>query len=394
MQKAVIVAAARTAVGKAPNGTMKHTRPEEMGAAVITELLKRAPNLDPAKIDDVMVGCTFPESEQGLNLGRVLVAKAGLPDEVPGMTINRFCSSGLQSIATACERIICGMADVIIAGGVESMSLIPMGGYGLNPDPGIIQSTPWAYEAMGQTAENVARKFNITREEQDVFALESHKRACRAIADGRFKEQIVPLTITRQHSATNRNGYELINEVFDTDEGPRQDANLKTLTKLKPAFRLGGSVTAGNSSQMSDGAAMVLCMSMKSAENLGLKPMLAYRSYAVAGVDPRIMGVGPIAAIPKALQLAGLSLEEVDLVELNEAFASQAVYCMRELGLSPKITNVNGGAIALGHPLGCTGAKLTTQIAYELAARKKRYGLVSMCIGFGMGAAGIFENLL
>jgi acetyl-CoA acyltransferase len=392
MQEAVIVTAVRTAVGKAPKGALQHTRPEEMGGAVLTEALKRTPGLDPLEIDDVIIGCTFPESEQGLNLGRVLVAKAGLPHEVPGMTINRFCSSGLQSIATACERIMCGMAQVIVAGGVESMSLIPMGGYSFSPDPQIVRDSPWAYETMGMTAENVANQFGVRREEQDAFAYRSHQRASRAIAEGHFKDQIVPLNILKQRKKADKGGYELLSEVFDTDEGPRPDTSLEALARLRPAFKTKGSVTAGNSSQTSDGASVVVCMSKAKAAALGLKPMLTYRSYAVAGVDPRIMGVGPVAAIPKALDLAGLSLNDIQLIELNEAFAAQAAYCMRELGLSSEITNVNGGAIALGHPLGCTGAKLTTQLAYEIQRRDQEYGLVSMCIGFGMGAAAVFQR--
>ena len=390
MQEAVIVAAVRTAVGKAPKGALKHTRPEQMGAAVLTEVLARTPGLQPDQIDDVMIGCTFPEAEQGLNLGRVLAAKAGLPHQVPGMTLNRFCSSGLQSISIACERIICGMAQVIIAGGVESMSLIPMGGYGFNPDPELVDETPWAYESMGITAENVARDFGVTREDQDAFALESHQRAGRAIAEGRFKDQIVPLQITKQRKTEA--GFELYDEVFEIDEGPRPHTSLQKLARLPAAFKRGGSVTAGNSSQMSDGASVVVCMSKSRAQSLGLQPMLTYRSYAVAGVDPRIMGVGPIHAIPKAVSLAGVELDQIDLIELNEAFASQALYCMRKLGLSADITNVNGGAIALGHPLGCTGAKLTTQLAHEMRQRQQRFGLVSMCIGFGMGAAAVFER--
>lgn len=393
MKEAVIVSAVRTAVGRAPRGTLRQTRPEHMGQTVVREVLNRTPGLDPLDIDDLYVGCTFPEAEQGLNLGRVLVAKSGLPDEVPGITVNRFCCSGLQTISMACERIMCGMADVIIAGGVESMSLIPMGGNMMSVDPQLGAERPWTYEGMGMTAENIATDFNIPREDQDAFAYESNMRAARAVANGVFKDEIVPLMVTKQRPG-KKGRFELYEEVFDTDEGPRPETTLEGLAKLRPAFIKTGSVTAGNSSQMSDGAAMVVCMSKEKAAELGLKPMLTYRSYSVAGVDPRYMGAGPVAAIPKALKLAGIEVKDLDLLELNEAFASQALYCVRELGLDTDITNVNGGAIALGHPLGCTGAKLTTQLAYEMSRRGSdcRYGLVSMCIGFGMGAAGIFEK--
>ena len=349
MQKAVIVSAVRTAVGRSPKGSLKDTRPEDMAAAVLNELLKRCPGLDPIDIDDIIMGCTFPEAEQGLNLGRVLVAKAGLPHQVPGMTLNRFCSSGLQAISMACERIMCGMADVIIAGGVESMSLVPMGGFGFNPDPQIMADRPWTYESMGITAENLASKYDISRERQDRFALLSHEQAISAIDSGRFKEQIVPLKVLKQRK--NSNGqYELDEEVFDFDEGPRANTTMERLARLRPAFKSGGSATAGNSSQMSDGAAAVLCMSEKTAREYGIKPMIAYRSFAVAGVDPRYMCAGPVAAVPKALQLSKLKLDDIGLVELNEAFASQALYCIEALGLHIDITNVNGGAIALGHP--------------------------------------------
>ncbi len=392
MREAVIVSAVRTAVGRAPRGTLRLTRPEHMGATVITEVLNRTPGLDPKEIDDVIIGCTFPEAEQGLNLARVLVAKAGLPWEVPGMTVNRFCSSGLQAIATACESIMVGSADVIIAGGVESMSLIPMGGNFMAVDPVLGSEKPWSYEGMGMTAENVANDFNISREEQDRFGVRSNELALKAIAEGKFKDEIVPITVTKQRQT--KKGFELYDEVFDTDEGPRPGTTMETLAKLRPAFVKVGSVTAGNSSQMSDGAAVVVCMSKEKAAALGLTPMLTYRSYSVAGVDPRYMGIGPVAAIPKALKLAGIEVGDLNLIELNEAFGSQAAYCVRELGLDLDITNVNGGAIALGHPLGCTGAKLTTQLAYEMGRRGTgcRYGLVSMCIGFGMGAAGVFEK--
>ncbi|MBU1157584.1 MAG: thiolase family protein [Proteobacteria bacterium] len=392
MKEAVIVAACRTAVGRAPRGILRQTRPEYMASTVVGEVVKRTPGLDPVEIDDVVLGCTFPEAEQGLNIGRVAAQKAGLPDEVPGMTVNRFCSSGLNAISIACERIMCGQAEVMIAGGVESMSLIPMGGNMMMLDPEMGLTKPWAYEGMGMTAENVANDFNISREEQDKLGVRSNELALKAIAEGRFKDEIVPLMVTKQRK--NKKGrFELYEEVFEVDEGPRPGTTMETLGKLRPAFVKGGSATAGNSSQMSDGAAAVMCMSKEKAKALGLKPMLTYRSFAVAGVDPRYMGIGPVAAIPKALALAGIGVEDLSLIDLNEAFGSQAAYCLRELKLPLDITNVNGGAIALGHPLGCTGAKLTTQLAYEMGRRDgSRWGLVSMCIGFGMGAAGVFEK--
>ncbi|MCB2185157.1 MAG: acetyl-CoA C-acyltransferase [Deltaproteobacteria bacterium] len=393
MKEAVIVAACRTAVGRAPRGTLRLTRPEYMGTEVLKEVIKRTPGLDPLHIDDVVIGCTFPEAEQGLNLARVLVAKAGLPDEVPGLTINRFCSSGLNAISIACERIMTGQAEIIVAGGVESMSLIPMGGNMMMVDPELGAEKPWAYEGMGMTAENVANDFHINREDMDALSVRSNELALKAIAEGKFKDEILPLAVTKQRM--NKKGkYELYEEIFDTDEGPRPGTTMEGLAKLKPAFIKGGSVTAGNSSQTSDGAAMVMCMSKEKAQEMGLRPLLTYRSFAVAGVDPRYMGIGPVKAIPKALKLAGIGVDDLNLIELNEAFASQALYCVRELGLNLDILNVNGGAIALGHPLGCTGAKLTTQLLYEMLRRGSdcRWGLVSMCIGFGMGAAGVFEK--
>ena len=395
MKEAVIVSAARTAVGKAFKGSLCKERPEKFGAAAVKAAIERAPGLDPMDIDDIIVGCTFPEAEQGFNLGRVLVYKSGLPDEVSGMTVNRFCSSGLQTVSIACERIMCGMADVIIAGGVESMSLVPMVGNNMSVDPEIAAERPWSYEGMGMTAENVARDFNVSREEQDAFAVVSNERAAKAVADGVFKDEIVPVEVLKQRPHPKRKGhFELYTETFDTDEGPRAGTTMESLAKLRPAFMLNGTVTAGNSSQMSDAGAMVVCMSKEKAKELGLKPLLTYRSYAVAGVDPRYMGIGPVKAIPKALKLAGKEVSDLDLIELNEAFASQAIHCMRELKLEHEITNVHGGAIALGHPLGCTGSKLLTQLAYEMNRRAGdcRFGLVSMCIGFGMGAAGVFER--
>ncbi len=390
MKEAVIVAACRTAVGKAPRGVLSKTRPEHMGVTVLKELIQRTPGLNTEDIEDVIIGCSFPEAQQGLNMGRVLVNALGLPDSVPGMTVNRFCSSGLQSIAIGAEKIMCGFADVVIAGGVESMSLIPMGGCNMSPHPALVEVRPGSYEPMGLTAENVAERFNISREDQDAFGAESQQRAERAIKEGRFKSQIVPLSVRVQKPKPNGH-FEFSEMIFDTDEGMRPGTTAQSLGKLKPAFKAVGTVTAGNSSQMSDGAAAVMLMSREKAKELGLKPLAVFRAYTAVGVAPEYMGVGPAFAIPKALKLAGLTLDQIDLFELNEAFAAQALYCMRELGINPEITNVNGGAIALGHPLGCTGAKLTTQLIYEMQARKARYGLVSMCIGFGMGAAGIFE---
>ncbi len=390
MKEAVIVAACRTAGGKAPRGTLKDTRPEKLGVTVLNELLKRAGNLDPSLIDDVVIGASFPEHTQGMNLGRILVMSAGWPDSVSGMTVNRFCSSGLQSIAIAAEKIMCGFGEVMVAGGVESMSQIPMTGISLSPNPELVAQRPGGYSGMGQTAENVARQEKISRERQDEFAVKSHAKAAAAQAAGRFKEQIVPVMAKKQRPLPNGR-YELVEEPFDTDEGVRPETSMETLAGLRPAFSPDGSVTAGNSSQMTDGAAGVLLMSKEKAKALGLKPLATFRSFAVAGVSPEFMGLGPIKAIPKALDYAGVELKQIQLIELNEAFAAQAIPCIEQLSLSEEITNVNGGAIALGHPLGCTGSKLTTQLLYELHARKQRWGMVSMCIGLGMGAAGIFE---
>ncbi|MBE3562471.1 MAG: acetyl-CoA C-acyltransferase [Hydrogenibacillus schlegelii] len=390
MREAVIVAGLRTAVGKAPRGALRHYSPVKMGAEVVKALLARVPQLDPREIDDVMVGCAFPEGEQGMNLGRNIVLAAGLPTSVPGITINRYCSSGLQTIAFAAERIMLGQADVILAGGVESMSRVPMGGHVVAPDPDLMTGMPEAYMAMGHTAEEVARRFGVSREDQDAYALESHRRAHAAIAEGKFKDEIVPLTVVERRYENGR--VVETTRVFDTDEGVRPDTSLEKLAALKPAFREGGTVTAGNSSQTSDGAAFVLVMSADKARELGLKPRLIYRSFAVAGVDPDIMGIGPVFAVPKALKIAGIDLDDVDLIELNEAFASQTLYVIRELGLDRAKTNVLGGAIALGHPLGATGAKLTVTLMHELERRGGRYGVVTMCIGGGMGAAGVFER--
>ncbi len=393
MREAVIVAAVRTPVGKAPKGTLKDTRPDDLAAIVIKEVVNRA-GIDPALVDDVILGCAFPEGEQGMNVARVALIKAGLPTSVPGMTINRFCSSGLQAIAIGCEKIMCGFADVVIAGGTESMSMIPMGGLKQSPNPDIMETYPELYMAMGITAETVAKRYNITREEQDEFAYNSHMKAAKAIKEGLFEEEIVPVKTKVLRELPN--GKTITEEVeFKMDEGVRPDTTIEALSKLKPAFAPPGkgTVTAGNSSQMSDGAAVVMIMSDKKAAELGIKPIAVFRGYAVGGVDPDVMGIGPTVAVPKVLKITGIKMEDIDLIELNEAFAAQSVACIKILGwqdIMDKI-NVNGGAIALGHPLGCTGAKLTVQILHELKRRNGKYGLVTMCIGGGMGAAGIFE---
>jgi len=391
-REAVIVAAARTAVGKAKRGGLASTRPDEMAAAVIRELLGRAPGLAPAEIDDVIIGCAFPEGEQGMNLGRMVSLLAGLPDSVPGQTVNRFCSSGLQTIAMGAYQIIAGQAEAIIAGGTESMSMVPMAGNKFAPNPYFASEAPQAYTNMGLTAENVATKYGISRADQDAFALRSNQLAGAAVTSGLFDPQIVPIDVEVVDYGKDGKAFTRTYTV-SRDEGPRLDTSLEALAKLRPAFKEGGTVTAGNSSQMSDGAAGVIVMSRQKADTLGLKPLVRFIAYAVGGVPPEVMGIGPIAAIPKALKLAGLSLEDIGLIELNEAFAAQSLAVIRELGLNPDIANVNGGAIALGHPLGCTGAKLTTQLIYEMKRRDVQYGLVSMCIGGGMGAAGVFENI-
>jgi acetyl-CoA acyltransferase len=390
-QDPVIVAAARTAVGKAKRGSLASFRPDDMAAAVIADLLRRAPSLDPADVDDVILGCAFPEGEQGMNMARMVALRAGLPVTVPGETINRFCSSGLQSIAHAAFAIRAGQAQVVIAGGTESMSLVPMTGFKFAPMPHLAENYPQAFTSMGLTAENVSVRYGVSRLDQDAFSLRSHQRAFAAVDTGRFDPEIVPLEVCLVEQS---NGGTLSKTfIFKRDEGPRGDTSLEALGKLKPAFKEGGTVTAGNSSQMSDGAAAVIVMSRAKAESLGLKPLARFHSFAVGGVPPEIMGIGPVVAVPKALKLAGLSLKDIGLIELNEAFAAQGLAVMRELDLDPEITNVNGGAIALGHPLGCTGAKLTTQLVYEMKRRDVQFGMVTMCIGGGMGAAGIFENL-
>ncbi len=391
MKEAVVVSAVRTAVGKAPRGILKDTRPDDIGALVIKEAVARVPGLKVEEVDDIVIGCAFPESDQGLNLGRVLAMRAGFPYTVPGQTVNRFCSSGLQAIATAAFEIMAGSAEVIIAGGVEFMSQVPIMGLTPSPNPYLVVHNPQAYTSMGLTAENVAAKFGITREDQDRFALSSHQKAVKAIKEGKFKEEILP--IPAKVRETKADGSVVVKEViFDTDEGVRYDASLEGMASLKPVFRANGTVTAGNSSQTSDAAAAVILMSRERAEAMKVKPLGVFRSFAVAGVPPEIMGIGPAFAAPKALKKAGLTVKDIGLVELNEAFASQSLYVIRELGLNLDIVNVNGGAIAVGHPLGCTGAKLTTTLLYEMKRRNVRYGLVTMCIGGGMGAAGVFEN--
>jgi acetyl-CoA acyltransferase len=392
MREAVVVSAVRTAVGRAPRGILKDTRPDDIGALIIKEAVARVPGLKVEEIDDVVIGCAFPESDQGLNLARVVAMRAGFPFTIPGQTVNRFCSSGLQAIATAAYEIMVGAADVMIAGGVEFMSQVPIMGLTPSPNPYLVDHNPQAYTSMGLTAENVAERFGVSREDQDRFALSSHQKAARAIKEGKFKEEIIP--IPAKVRVTKEDGTVIVKEVlFDTDEGVRYDASLEGMAGLKPAFKAKGTVTAGNSSQTSDGAAALVLMSKEKATSLGLKPMAVFRSFAVAGVPPDVMGIGPVFAAPKAIKKAGLKIGDIGLVELNEAFASQALYVIRELGLNPEIVNVNGGAIAVGHPLGCTGAKLTTNLLYEMKRRNVRYGLVTMCIGGGMGAAGVFERV-
>jgi acetyl-CoA acyltransferase len=392
MKEAVVVSAVRTAVGKAPRGILKDTRPDDIAAMIIKEAFARASGLKMEDVDDIVLGCAFPESDQGLNLGRVVAMRAGFPHTVPGQTVNRFCSSGLQAIATAAYEIMVGSTEVMIAGGVEFMSQVPIMGLTPSPNPYLVEHNPQAYTSMGLTAESVAEKFKISREDQDRFALSSHQKAAKAIKEGKFKEEVLP--IPAKVRETKEDGTVVVKEVvFDTDEGVRYDASLEGLATLKPVFKAKGTVTAGNSSQTSDGAAAVVLMSKERAAALKLKPMAVFRSFAVAGVPPEIMGVGPAYAVPKALKKAGLTTKDIGLVELNEAFASQSLYVIRELGLNPEIVNVNGGAIAVGHPLGCTGAKLTTGLLHEMKRRNIRYGLVTMCIGGGMGAAGIFERV-
>jgi len=392
MKEAVVVSAVRTAVGKAPRGILKDTRPDDIGALIIKEAVARVPGLKVEEIDDIVIGCAFPESDQGLNLARVLAMRAGFPFTIPGQTVNRFCSSGLQAIATAAYEIMVGAVDVMVAGGVEFMSQVPIMGLTPSPNPYLVDHNPQAYTSMGLTAENVAEKFGISREDQDRFALSSHQKAAKAIKEGKFKEEIIP--IPAKVREIKEDGTVIVKEVlFDTDEGVRYDASLEGMASLKSVFKAKGTVTAGNSSQTSDGAAALVLMSRERAEKKGVKPMATFRSFAVAGVPPEIMGIGPAYAVPKALKKAGLTIKDIGLVELNEAFASQSLYVIKELGLNLDIVNVNGGAVAMGHPLGCTGAKLTTTLLYEMKRRDVRYGLVTMCIGGGMGAAGVFERV-
>ncbi|RMH18221.1 MAG: acetyl-CoA C-acyltransferase [Acidobacteria bacterium] len=391
MREAVIVSAARTAVGKAHKGALAACRPEDMGAVAVAEAVRRARGLEAAEIDDVIIGCAMPEGPQGLNLGRLIALRGGLPESVAAQTVNRFCSSGLQTIALGAQQILAGMGEVVVAGGTESMSAVPMSGFRFRPNPWLAEHRPEVYAGMGLTAENVARRYRISRQAADEWSARSHRRALAAIAAGRFADEIVPLEV---EEVTVEDGERVARRrTFAVDEGPRPGSSPEVLARLKPVFHARGTVTAGNSSQTSDGAAAVVVMERRRAESLGLEPLARFVSFAVAGVRPEVMGIGPVAAIPKALRLAGLSLERIDLIELNEAFAAQALAVMQEAGLEPEKVNVNGGAIALGHPLGCTGAKLTTQLLYEMKRRRCRYGMVTMCIGGGMGAAGIFENL-
>jgi acetyl-CoA acyltransferase len=393
MHEAVIVSAVRTASGKAPGGTLRGTRPDELGAVAIAAALKRAPGIDPAEIDDVIIGCAMPEAEQGMNVARIASLRAGIPVSASAVTVNRFCSSGLQAIAYAAERIMVGSASVIVAGGTESMSLVPMGGNKIAPNPALVDSYPDVYLSTGLVAENHARESGISRAEQDAFALRSHQRAIAAIDSGRFAEEIVPVTAKLVELGTENAPPRTQTIAFAVDEGPRRDTSAAALAKLRPAFHAAGSVTAGNSSQTSDGAAAVIVTSMERAKAAGLAPLGRFVAFATAGVEPERFGIGPVPAIRKVLKLAGLTLDQIDLIELNEAFAAQVLACMKELPIDPDRLNVNGGAIALGHPLGCTGAKLTTTLLHEMKRRNARYGMVTMCVGGGMGAAGIFERI-
>ncbi|MCG8363075.1 MAG: thiolase family protein [Pseudanabaenales cyanobacterium] len=392
MNQAYIVSSVRTAIGKAPRGTLRNARPDDLGAAAVKGAIERVKGLEPEHIDDVMFGCAFPEGAQGFNLGRVVARRAGLPDSVPGCTVNRFCASGLQTIALASQAIMAEQADVMVAGGAESMSLIPMGGGDLAPNPTLMANTPEVYMTMGLTAENVVQKYHISRHDQDHFALRSHHRALAAIQKGRFDDEIIPFTI--QATCYVNGQPQSVKTVFKVDECPRSDTSLEALSRLKPVFRVDGTVTAGNSSQMSDGAAATVVMSQRRVHQLDVQPLGRLLGFAVAGVPPEIMGIGPVEAIPKVLKQVGLTLEDIGLIELNEAFAGQSLAVIQKLGLNEEIVNVNGGAIALGHPLGCTGAKLTATLLHEMKRRGIRYGLVTMCIGGGMGAAGVFENLV
>ena len=392
MKNTYIVSSVRTAVGKAPRGTLRHTRPDDLGATAVQGAIAKIPQLVSHQINDVIMGCSMPEAEQGFNLGRVVALRAGLPDLVAGYTVNRLCASGLQAIAMAVQAIAVGQADVMIAGGTESMSLIPMGGHQFLPNPGLLAEAPETYITMGLTAENVAQRFHISRADQDRFALQSHQRAIAAQAAGHFKAEVVPVVVKDTTYVDGK--VQLTETVFDTDEGPRADTNLEALAQLKPVFRMNGTVTAGNSSQMSDGAAATVVMSEAMVQELGIQPMARMLGFAVVGVPPEIMGIGPVAAIPKVLKQVDLDLNDIGLIELNEAFAAQSLAVIRELGLDEARINVHGGAIALGHPLGCSGAKLTATLLHTMQRQGVRYGMVTMCVGGGMGAAGIFENLM
>ncbi|HZK84464.1 MAG TPA: thiolase family protein [Desulfosporosinus sp.] len=385
MQEAYIIQAKRTAIGKAVKGSLAQVRPDDLGAYVIQDILKRVPSLKPVEIDDCVIGCSFPEGEQGMNIGKIMAMRAGLPFDVPGMTVNRFCSSGLQAISMAADRIRLGEADVMIAGGAESMSAVPLGGSKPAPNLFLVENMPEAYVSMGITAENVAKKYEITRDQQDAFAVNSHQKAWAAQTSGRFDDEIVPVLLPNWGKPGEK--------WFSKDEGIRAETTLESLARLKPAFLNGGTVTAGNSSQTSDGAAITLLMSELKFKELGLKPIAVWRGFAVAGVDPELMGIGPIKAIPKVLKQVGLTLADIDLFELNEAFASQSLAIIKTLDIDIAKVNVNGGAVAFGHPLGCTGAKLTATLLSEMTKRKLKYGIVTMCIGGGMGAAGVFELL-
>jgi acetyl-CoA acyltransferase len=393
MHDAVIVAATRTAVGRAPHGALKTVRPDEMAAAVIAEALRRAPGVSPSDIDDVIIGCAMPEAEQGLNVARIASLRAGVPVSASAVTVNRFCASGLEAIATAAERIMCGHARVVVAGGTESMSLVPMGGNKVSPNPALVDSYPDVYLTTGLVAENHARECGISRDEQDAFALRSHQRALAAIEAGRFTEEITPLRYRVGVATHGPAELEVRDVTFAQDEGPRRDTSAEALARLRPAFHTAGTVTAGNSSQTSDGAAAVIVVSAQLARERGLTPLARFVGFATAGVEPERFGIGPVPAIGKVLTATGLTLDQIDLVEINEAFAAQVLACLRELPIDPERLNVNGGAIALGHPLGCTGAKLTTTLLHEMKRRGARYGLVTMCVGGGMGAAGVFERM-
>lgn len=393
LHDAYLVSSVRTPVGKAKKGALRDVRPEGLGTVAVQGAMARVPGLTGEHVDDLVLGCAFPEGPQGMNVARAIAQKAGLPDTVSGLTVNRFCSSGLQTIAQAVNSVVLGQSECIVAGGVESMSAVPMGGFFFAPDPNLAVDDPDFYASMGITAENVAAKYGVSREDQDAFAVRSHQRAVAAAAEGRFADELVPVPVTEtRYDPETRAAVERTFE-HTADEGPRADTTPEALARLRPAFKTGGTVTAGNASQMNDGAAATVVMSKRLADELGATPMARMLGFAVAGVPPEIMGIGPLEAIPKVLRQVGLTLDEIDLIELNEAFASQSLAIVRELGIDPEIVNVNGGAIALGHPLGCSGAKLTATLLHEMKRRGSRYGIVSMCVGGGMGAAGVFENL-